>query len=257
MAEQSAPSMRALVRGLAVLKFFTGLEEPATISDISRGTGYDRAVVRRILGTLETLGYVDRKGSGFVLNPSVLELGYAYLSSDPLPGIAEARLRPLADRIQESSSFGVLQQARVVYLARVQIKRISGPTLTVGTMMEPYLTSIGRMLLTGLSPAELDAYLATAELRPVTPRTVTTADRLRDEVQVAAENGWCLAQDQAELGLLAIAVPVRTAGGTIAGAINVTSHTSRNTAEEFVETMLPALRETADLVESDLQHARY
>jgi IclR family pca regulon transcriptional regulator len=83
MPEQSAPSMRALVRGLAVIKFFTGLEEPATISDISRGTGFDRAVVRRILSTLETLGYVDRKGTEFALNPSVLELGYSYLSSDP------------------------------------------------------------------------------------------------------------------------------------------------------------------------------
>jgi IclR family pca regulon transcriptional regulator len=257
MSERSAPNMRALVRGLAVIRFFTGLEEPVTISDISRGTGFDRAVVRRILGALEAEGYVDRKGTGFVLNPSVLELGYAYLSSDPLPSIAEARLRPLADKVQESSSFGVLQQSRVVYLARVQIKRISGPTLTVGTMMEPYLTAVGRMLLAGLSPADLDGYLATAELRPVTPRTVTTADRLREEVKIAADQGWCLAQDQAELGLLALAVPVRAVDGTTAGAINVTSHSSRNSAEEFVETLLPPLRQAADQVESDLLHANY
>ncbi|HWD03557.1 MAG TPA: IclR family transcriptional regulator C-terminal domain-containing protein [Amycolatopsis sp.] len=245
------------MRGLAVIKFFTGLEDPVTISEISRGTGYDRAVVRRILGTLETVGYVDRKGAGFVLNPTVLELGYAYLSSDPLPSIAEARLRPLASKIQESSSFGVLQQERVVYLARVQIKRITGPILNVGTMMDPYLTAVGRMLLAGLSSAELDSYLAHVELRPVTPRTVVDPGRLRAEVELARDRGWCLVEDQVELGLLAAAMPVRSASGATVGAINVTSHTSRTTAERFIEEILPELRTTVRLVEADLQHANY
>ncbi|HEY1701539.1 MAG TPA: IclR family transcriptional regulator C-terminal domain-containing protein [Trebonia sp.] len=247
--------MRALERGLAVIKFFTGAEGPVTISAISRGTGFDRAVVRRILGTLEGVGYVSREGGGFVLTPSVLELGYAYLSSDPLPRIAEARLRPLAERVQESCSFGVMERMHVLYLTRVQIKRISGPSLIVGTMVQPYVTAIGRVLLASMDTEELDSYLASAELEPITPRTITSPEQLRGELAAVARQGWSLVQEELELGLLALAIPVHAPDGDVIGAINVTSHLSRTTREEFVEKLYPEIKATAEQIDTDLKNA--
>lgn len=257
MEERSAPGMRALERGLVVLRSFTDAEEPVTISQVARATGFDRAVIRRILGTLEALGYVGRRGSGFVLEPSVLELGYAYLSSDPLPRIVEPRLQALARKVQESCSFGVLQRDRVVYLARSQIKRISGPTLAVGSVVEPRLTSIGQMLLADLDDDDLASFLDNAVLEPVTPYTITSTDALRAKLAVARAQGWCLADQELEIGLLAMAVPVRATNGHVAGAVNVTSHTSRMSNDEFVDKLLPELLETAKIIEADLRHARF
>lgn len=253
--DNSAPGMRALERGLAVIKFFTGAEAPVTISAISRGTGFDRAVVRRVLGTLEGTGYVSRQDAGFVLTPSVLELGYAYLSSGPLPQIAEARLRPLAERVQESCSLGVMQRMHVLYLARVQIKRISGPSLIVGTMIQPYVTAIGRVLLASMDSEKLDSYLAAAELEPLTPRTITTSEQLRAALAVVARQGWSLVEEELELGLLALAMPVHSPDGNVIGGINVTSHLSRTTREEFVEKLYPELKATAEQIDADLRNA--
>ncbi|GAA0936307.1 IclR family transcriptional regulator domain-containing protein [Pseudonocardia zijingensis] len=255
MVEQAAPSMRALERGLAVLKSFTSTEGPVSISELARRTGFDRAVIRRILGTLESLGYVTRRNGGFMLLPSVLELGYAYLSSDPLPGLVEPRLEPLAQKLQESCSFGVLEHNRVVYLVRAQIKRISGPSLAVGSVMEPHLTSIGQTLLAHLDEHAVDAYLAEVPLEPITPRTITTPKALRQRLARVRQQGWCLVDQELELGLLALAAPVRASDGRIIGAVNITSHTSRTTPDDFVEKMLPELHETAAQIETDLRHA--
>jgi IclR family pca regulon transcriptional regulator len=255
--ERSAPGMRALERGLVVLRSFTSAEEPVTISQMARETGFDRAVVRRILGALEALGYVGRRGSGFVLEPSVLELGYAYLSSDPLPRIVEPRLQALSRKVQESSSFGVLQRDRVVYLARAQIKRISGPTLVVGSVMEPHLTALGQMLLSDLADDDLAAFLHDSLLEPVTPHSITSEDALRAKLEVVRSQGWCLADQELEIGLLALAVPVRASDGHVVGAVNLTSHTSRVSSEEFVEKLLPELIGTVEVIQADLRHARF
>lgn len=254
-ADRTAPSMRALERGLAVLKYFTDVEAPATISDIARGTGFDRAVVRRILGTLTGLGYVRQHDGGYVLLPSVLELGYAYLSSDPLPQLVQPRLDALSARTQESSSFGVLQLDRVVYLARAQIKRIAGSSFAVGSVMEPHLTSIGQTLLANLEPAALESYLATAVLEPLAPKTITTREALGDKLTAVRDQGWCLADEELEEGLIALAVPVRASGNRTIGAVNLTSHTSRIGAADLLEKMLPELRDTAATIENDIRHA--
>lgn len=257
MEERSAPGMRALERGLVVLRSFTSAEEPVTISQMARMTGFDRAVVRRILGALGAAGYVGRRGPGFVLEPSVLELGYAYLSSDPLPRIVEPRLQALSQKVQESTSFGVLQRDRVVYLARAQIKRISGPTLVVGSVMEPHLTSIGQMLLAGLDDDDLTQFLDDAVLEPVTPHSITSKDALRAKLAVVRSQGWCLVDQELEIGLLALAVPVRASDGHVVGVANIMSHTSRMSSGEFVEKLLPELRETVEVVQTDLRNARF
>lgn len=250
------PGMRSLERGLRVIKFFTHRTEPATIADVARGTGLDRAVVRRILATLERLDYVSNSRSGFLLQPSVLELGYAYLTSDPLPEIAETRLRRLSDNLEESCSLGVLQAGRVQYLSRVQYRRIAGPSLAVGTMAEPHLTSLGRVLLAELSQDDLDKLLPTLDFRAVTPHTITTIDELAEALIAIRNQGWSLTVEELELGLLALAVPIRDAHGRVIAAANVTSHTSRTTKEAFWERALGPLTEAASQIEVDVKRLR-
>lgn len=256
MAEEgAAPGMRALERGLAVIRAFAEAEEPLSVSEVSRRTGLDRAVIRRVLGTLERLTYVGQAYGGWVLQPPVLELGYAYLSSDPRPAVAEMRMRPVAEELQESCSFGVLDHHRVVYLSRVEIKRIAGPSLAIGSVLEPTLTSIGRTLLAYASKDEVDEHLEMTTLRAATPHTTTDPNELRTQLAQVREQGWCLVAEELELGLLALAMPVYGRDQRLVGAANVTSHTSRMSAEAMLENVLPRLREAVEAISRDLLHA--
>jgi IclR family transcriptional regulator, pca regulon regulatory protein len=249
--------MRALERGLQVITFFTDRSGPVTISDIARGTGFDRAVVRRVLATLERLSYVARDGAGFVLQPAVLELGYAYLSSDPLPTIADSRLKPLSTELQESCSLGVLRgSARVIYLSTIQFRRVAGPTLTVGTLAEPHQASIGRVLLAALPDEALSESVDSIAFESTTPHTITTRQAFMDELRRVRDQGWCFIDQEFELGLLALAVPVRGPSGRVVAGVNVTTHTSRSTRADFLESALPPLRAAAELIERDLRHIR-
>lgn len=121
--------------------------------------------------------------------------------------------------------------------------------------MEPHLTSIGQTLLAHLDAAEQDRYLATAEFRPLTPKTILTADGMRARLAAIRDQGWCLVSEELELGLVALAVPVRGERGGLVGACNVTGHTSRIGADEFLGKMLPEVREAALTIETDTRHA--
>lgn len=259
MSEQenggAAPGMRALERGLTVLRYFTGHDTALSISEIARGTGFDRAVVRRVVGTLAALGYVGHRGGGYVLLPSVLELGYAYLSSDPLPQLVQPRLDDLSAQTNESSSFGVLHSQRVIYLARAQIKRITGTGLAVGSVMEPHLTSIGRTLLAYQNEADTEAHLTSIVLEPLTSRTTTSVDELRRVLTEVRENEYCLIDSELEEGLVALAVPIRGGAGNVLGAVNLTTHTTRLSADDLKHTMLADLRTCASVIEADIRHA--
>src|SRR3954453_58835 len=159
--------VQSLERGLAVIRAF-GTEDPElTLSDVARRTGLTRAAARRFLLTLADLGYVRSDGKRFALTPRVLELGYAYLSSLSLPEIAEPHLERLAAAVRESSSVSILDGDEIVYVGRVPTSRIMRVSITVGTRFPAYATSIGRVLLAGLSEDDLDAYLARATITPL------------------------------------------------------------------------------------------
>ena len=169
--------VQSLERGLAVIRAF-GPEDPElTLSDVARRTGLTRAAARRFLLTLADLGYVRSDGRLFALTPRVLELGYAYLSSLSLPEVAEPHLERLAAEVRESSSVSVLDGDEIVYVGRVPTSRIMRVAINVGTRFPAYATSMGRVLLAALEPEALDAYLARAEIRPLTARAIADARR--------------------------------------------------------------------------------
>lgn len=244
--------VQSLERGLAVIRAF-GPERPAmTLSDVARVSGVTRAAARRFLLTLSDLGYVRTDGRLFSLTPRVLDLGYAYLSSIELPGLAEPHLERLVKATGESSSMSVLDGDDIVYISRVAATRIMAVAINVGTRFPAYATSMGRVLLAALDDTELEARLARIGTDRPAPATVSSIAELRRRIEDVRVRGHALVDQELEPGLRAIAVPVRDRSGAVVAAINVSSHVSRMTQEKARKEFLPLLQEAAAEIERDL-----
>jgi IclR family pca regulon transcriptional regulator len=255
MTDRGEHFVQSLERGLAVIRAF-GAEEPElSLSDVARRTGLTRAAARRFLLTLTDLGYVRTDGKQFALTPRVLDLGYAFLSSLTLPEVAEPHLERLAAELRESSSVSVLDGDEIVYVARVPTSRIMRVAINVGTRFPAYATSMGRVLLAGLSESELTAYLDRAEIRPLTTRAIDNAEDLAAELDRVREQGYALVDQELEEGLRSIAVPIRDGNRRTIAAVNVSAHASRVSAHDVEQTLLGPLLETARHIEADLARA--
>jgi IclR family pca regulon transcriptional regulator len=249
--------VRALARGIAVIKAF-GPETPElTLSEVARATGLTRAAARRFLLTLEDLGYVRCDGRLFRLTPRVLELGYAYLSGMPLPEIARPHLERLSATTGESSSMSVLDDTDIVYVARSAASRIMAIRIDVGTRLPAFATSMGQVLLAALDEADLDAFLRAAVLDAHTTHTATSAAELRGRLDAVRRQGWAVVDQELELGLRSIAAPVRDPRGAVLAAVNVATHAGRTTLDALRRRLLPELLAVRDAIEADLGHGRY
>jgi IclR family pca regulon transcriptional regulator len=244
--------VQSLERGLSVIRALSGTE-PQSVSEVAERAQLTRAATRRFLLTLEELGYVRASGGRYALTPQTLELGYAYLSSLSLPDIAEPHLRALVGEVHESSSVSVLDGADVVYVARAAAGRIMTVSINVGTRFPAHATSMGRVLLAGLDDKELDAVLAKADLKPLTPTTITSAAKLRAEIERVRDDGFALVDQELEVGLCSIAVPIHGAAGEVVAAINLSTHASRAPVAEIKSELLPPLKATAARIERDLR----
>jgi IclR family pca regulon transcriptional regulator len=245
--------VQSLERGLNVIRAFDAEHRELTLSDVARATDLTRATARRFLLTLTELGYVSVSNGRFSLRPRVLELGYPYLSSLSLPELAPPHMERLVARVNESSSISVLDDTDIVYVVRVPTRRIMSITLSVGTRLPAYATSMGRVLLAGLAEDELEQLLARTELRPLTARTVTDAGTLTQLLARVRRQGYALTDQELEEGLRSIAVPIRDGAGGVAAALNVSVHASRSSAAALKRDVLPLALETAAAIEADLR----
>jgi IclR family pca regulon transcriptional regulator len=256
MSEEAARTpefVQSLERGLAVIRAFDAEHPQLTLSEVARTTGLTRAAARRFLLTLVELGYVRTDGRLFSLRPRILELGYAYLSSLSLPEVAMPHMEALVAQVHESCSMSVLDGDEVVYVARVPTKRIMTVGISVGTRFPAYATSMGRVLLAG-QPAEwLDQYLAKADLRPLTRRTITDPAKLRGVLAKIATQGYAIVDQELEEGLRSLAAPIHGENGQVIAAVNVSAHASRGSSEVIRRELLPPLLETAKRIEEDLR----
>jgi IclR family transcriptional regulator, pca regulon regulatory protein len=239
-----------------VLRAF-GPERPSmTLSEVAAASGLTRAAARRFLLTLERLGYVASDGRLFSLRPRVLELGYAYLSSLPVWELATPHMRDLVEQLHESSSASVLDGDEIVYVARVPTKRIMTINLAIGSRLPAYPTSMGRVLLAGLPPAELDAYFDRVTLERLTERTVTDQRTLRRVLDEVREQGWAIVDQELEEGVRSVAAPLVTAEGRVEAALNVSGHATRVTLDTLRRRFLPRVLETARRINTDLRARR-
>lgn len=241
----------AFSRGLAVIRCFSAARPTLTIAEVAKATDLNRATARRFLRTLEADGYVGSENGRYSLRPRMLELGYAYLSSISIDWIVQQRLLVLADRLRESCSAGVLDGHDVVFVARARTThpRVMTLALSVGTRVPAYLTSLGRVLLAELPDGELDGYLHTTELRKRTEHTVCDPAGLRAEILRVRTKGYCIADQEIEMGIRSAAVPVRRMNGPTL-AISVASHSSRTSLSSMEADFVPPLRGAAAELES-------
>jgi len=254
--ERESHYVQSLARGLSVISAFGPDTPELSLSDVARATGLTRAAARRFLLTLVDLGHVRQDGKLFRLTPRVLTLGYAYLSSLSLPGIAEPHLEQLVREVHESSSMSVLDGHDIVYVARVPTSRIMTVAINVGTRFPAYATSMGRVLLAGLDAPALEEHLATLDLEQFTNRTVTSIDDLRARIDETRAHGYALVDQELEHGLRSIAAPVRNRHGKVVAAVNVSSHVSRVTRDKARRDLLPPLLRCVQEIETDLSRTQ-
>jgi IclR family transcriptional regulator, pca regulon regulatory protein len=256
----------SLARGLDIIKAFAVSEpgsalptnmRPAdamTLSEVAEKTGLARAVVRRFLYTLVELGYVVTDGKYFRLTAKILDLGFAYLSSFSLPKIAERFLEEVTLETKESSSASVLDGHDIVYVARVQTRRIMSVSLGIGSRLPAFCTSMGRVLLAHLPPEALEQYFKTAKLSTFTEKTIDRPEALRKELSTVAKQGFALIDQELELGLRSLAVPVFAGRGRAVAAINIGTQAARTTKTQLLQEYLPVLRKAAKNISSCLGH---
>ncbi len=237
--------MTSLARGLAVVRAFSDQRRTLTIAQISHKTGIPRAAVRRCLHTLKLLGYADSEANNYSLKPKVLTLGYSYLSSTPLAVSAQPCLDHISRTLHESCSLAVLDGNDVLYIARSSTSRIMSVALNVGSRLPAYCTSLGRVMLASLPQEDLQAYFATVELRAYTDRTIVSGKRLQEILVDIRLAEYAILEEELEVGLRSIAVPVRGASGTVVAALNVGAQATRVTSRQMEEEFLPVLHKGA------------
>lgn len=243
--ERSGDFVQSLERGLLVINSFSSDHPSQTLSEVAERTGLTRATSRRILLTLADLGYVDQKDRAFALTPKVLDLGYSFLSSFHVVEVAQPPLERLVDEVHESSSMSVLDGTEIVYVARVPTTRIMTIALALGSRLPAYPTSMGRVLLAGLSDAEFDRYMDQATFERLTPHTITSPKQIRSIIRSVRTDGYALVDQELEEGVRSIAAPIHNGRGEVVAAMNVSCHASRVSVERMHEELKPRLLETA------------
>ncbi|TDP86099.1 IclR family transcriptional regulator [Aquabacterium commune] len=237
--------VQSFARGLEVLRSFGANAPTQTLSEAAERTGLTRAGARRILLTLQGLGYVAQEGRDFRLTPKVLELGFAYLASQPWWHVAQPLMEDLTQTLHESSSAAVLDGDEIVYVLRVPAHKIMSINLGVGSRLPAHCSSMGRVLLAGLPEDERERRVMAMHLTAKTPKTVTDPDRLLSVLGDVRRKGFALVSEELELGLMSLAVPVTDRQGRVVAALNVSTQPQRRTATELREQCLPMLQAVA------------
>jgi IclR family pca regulon transcriptional regulator len=238
----------SLARGLQVIEAFNENPRGLTVSEIAASTGLSRAAVRRLLITLEQLGYAEHEGAVHRLTSRILRLGFSYLSSTSLPALAIPVLEQLSTRIRESCSVSVLDASQIVYIARSASSRVMAVDLSVGSRLPAYCTSMGRVLLSALPPADLRTFLKTMPVKRLTPKTVINRSQLLKIINEVREQGYAMVDEELEIGLRSIAVPIRSESGRVVAAMNTGVHAARISKADLLTKILPQLKAHAQLL---------
>src|SRR5699024_4566468 len=220
-----------------------------TLSEVAAQTGMSRATARRLLLTLETLGFVQSSGRNFELSPHILDLGYSFLSAHNFTGVIQNLIEGVTRELQESCSVGMLNGKDVVYVARSPADhRLMSISLSIGSRLPAATTSMGRVLLAYMDAAACDAFLDDVEIEPFTPRTITDKHELRKVLNDVRRNGYCVLDQELEPSLRSLAVPVRNPAGQVVAAVNVSTNAGRVPRERLLKTFLPVLQRCAESI---------
>jgi IclR family transcriptional regulator, pca regulon regulatory protein len=243
--------IEAIARGLDVIKAFGPGRPVMSLSELATATGLARPTVRRILVTLEALDYVRQVGGGFTLTPRVLELGVSYVQAIGLWDVARPHLEQLVGHTHQSSSIAQLDGSDIVYVARVAVPKLIALAVSIGTRFPAPPTSLGKVLLAGLDPEDLDRVLAEPSRSGITPRVTLDRPALDEALREVRARGWAVTDEQLAGGIRSIAAPLRDGAGRVVAAVNVTVHAAETPVEVLLEQHLPRLLHTASDISAD------
>lgn len=243
--------VESLARGLDVLACFDAEHPTMTLTEVATAAGLARPTARRLLLTLEELGFVRSTGGAFALTPRVLTLGMAYVGSLGLWDIARPHLEALVTRTGESSSMAQLDGPDIVYVARVSVPKIIALRVEIGTRFPAVQTSQGKVLLAALGAQDLAAVLAQPSRAGLPPYDGRSTDQLADELTQVRARGWALADEELAPGVRSVAVPVRDGTGTVRAAMNVTVHAAETPTARLLDEHLPLLLRAAGEVSAE------
>jgi len=241
MASRERDFVGALEKGLAVIEAFDPASPQLTLSEVARRTGLTRAAARRYLLTLAKLKYAEYDGKRFSLTPRVLRLGYAFLATSPLPKLVQPVLETIGDKTQEVASVATLDGTEILFLAHSRNRRIVSVASGVGSRFPAYCTAMGRVLLASRPDPEVERLLKAIKPKKLTSKTKTGFRELLQEIRSAREHGYAVSDEELEIGLRSIAVPVANSRGETILAISVSLQAARMTPAQMVERLLPAL----------------
>lgn len=248
MAISERDTMGGLAKGLAVIETFNAQRTRQSIAEVSAASGLDRATARRCLLTLAHIGYADYDGKYFTLTPRVLRLGTACLATMPLPHMVQPLLDELSEEMGDSSAVAIFDAPDIVYVARAAQRKVLSITLMPGSRLPAHCTSMGRVMLSALPEATARQVLLSAPIVPRTSRTLTDPDSIMAELARVRTNGYALIDQEVELGVRSIAVPIQNSRGTTIAAMSIGAPAVQVGVEDLVEQFLVAmLRVQAEL----------
>jgi IclR family pca regulon transcriptional regulator len=233
-------------KGLRVLECFGSDTPRLAISDVATATGLDRATARRCLLTLHELGYADYDGKFFTLTARVLRLGTSALAAMPLPQMVQPWLDHLSEQIGQSCSVSILDETEIVYVARAAQRRVMSIGLMPGSRLPAHCTSMGRVLLGALPLAEARQLVDRSDLAPRTRYSRTLTEDVMSEVAKASAQGYALVEQEVEIGLRSLAVPLYNVHGKVVAALNTGMAAVQTDLQIVLQSYLPALLKVQD-----------
>jgi IclR family pca regulon transcriptional regulator len=261
--DDSPDFIEAIARGLDVIRAFRPGQPVMSLASVAHATDLPRPTARRILKTLEQLGYVRQADGpqvsgqpglspgGFELTPRVLDLGMSYVLSRGLWEIARPHMEALVARTRESTSIAQLDGSDIVYVARVAVPKIVALSVTIGTRFPAMQTSLGKVLLAALPTAEAERVLAEPSRSGITPRWQPDAAERAAALREVRARGWALTDEQLALGIRSVAVPLRDGDGRVIAALNVNAHAAETPVDALTGTHLPLLLQAAGSISAD------
>jgi IclR family transcriptional regulator, pca regulon regulatory protein len=243
--------VEALARGLDVIRVFQPRRPAMSLAAVAAAAGLPRPSARRILLTLQQMGYVRAADGGFELTPRVLELGMAYVLSRSRWELARPHMERLVARTRESSSVAQLDGSDIVYVARVAVPKIVTLAVTIGTRFPAMATSLGKVLLAALPPGAADRVLAEPSRSGITPRFQPSAQQRAGMLRDVRARGWALTDEELAPGIRSIAAPLRDGDGQVIGAVNICVHAAETPMDVLTDAYLPLLLQTACAISAD------
>lgn len=250
-ADSGPDFVEAIARGLDVIRAFGPGSPAMSLAAVANASGLPRPTARRILITLEQLGYVRQTASGYELTPRVLELGMSYVLSRGLWEVARPHMEALVARTRESSSIAQLDGSDIVYVARVAVPKIVTLAVTIGTRFPAMPTSLGKILLAALPIEDTERVLSIPSRSGIIPRWQPDAAERATELRTVRARGWALTDEQLAPGIRSVAVPLRDGEGRVIAALNVNAHAAETPLEVLTGSYLPMLIQAASAISSD------